>query len=533
MKHAVPTVRCWQYAVRWLLCLGLAGAAGAALAASPATARRTFDPLESSIQELQAAMGSGRTSAVALVDYYLARIEALNRAGPRLNAIATVNPRARQRAAMLDVERSEGRLRGPLHGVPVVVKDNFETRGMPTTAGSRVFKDFQPDRDAFLVQRLRAAGAVILAKTNMHEFAYGITSVGSGFGAVRNPYDPRRTPGGSSGGTGAAVAANLAVVGLGSDTCGSIRIPAAFNSLVGLRGTQGLLSRRGIVPLSHTQDIGGPLARSVLDLALTLDSLVLVDPEDPQTADSYGQVPDSYAAGLSPSALRGARIGVLEEVLLVDPEDAPVAEVVGSAVNDMQALGATVVRVSEPTLWPMLESRLNGFFVLIYDFKHDLNRYLAENPQAPVGSLAEIIAAGAHHPDVDASLRASEAMGSGSRRDYLEELAHRGRLRQLLLGIMARERLDALAYPSVRRPPAQLGKEQPGSNCLLAANSGLPALTLPAGFTANGLPVGLELLGVPWSEARLLDLAYAFEQGAGRRRPPPLDRDRKSSASDQ
>ena len=488
--------------------------------------------MEASILELQAAMGSGRTTSVELVDYYLGRIKALDDAGPRLNAIAVINPRARQRAAMLDVERAEGRVRGPLHGVPVVVKDNFETRGMPTTAGSLVLRDFQPDRDAFLVQRLRAAGAVILAKTNMHEFAYGITSVGSGFGAVKNPYDVRRTPGGSSGGTAAAVTANLAAVGLGSDTCGSIRIPAAFTNLVGLRGTQGLLSRRGMVPLSRTQDIGGPLARSVLDLAITLDSLVLVDPEDTQTADSYGQVPDSYAAGLSPSALRGARIGVLEEVLLVEPEDGTVAAVVGSAVNDMQALGANIVRVSEPTLWPMLESRLNGFFVLIYDFKQDLNRYLGDNPAAPVGSLAELIAAGLHHPDVDGSLRASEAMGPASRRDYLEELAHRGRLRQLLLGIMARERLDALAYPSVRRVPARLGQEQPGSNCLLSANSGLPALSMPAGFTPGGLPVGLELLGTPWSEGRLLDLAYAFEHGAAQRRPPPLEGDQRRSKDD-
>jgi amidase len=497
-------------------------AMGASAAAPAAPEEAPFDPMEASILGLQAAMGSGRTTAVALVDYYLARIEALDRAGPTLNAIATVNERARQRAANLDRERAAGRVRGPLHGIPIVVKDNFETRGMPTTAGSLALEGFAPDRDAFLVQRLREAGAIVLAKTNMQEFAYGITSLGSGFGVVRNPYAPNRNPGGSSSGTAAAVAANLAVIGLGTDTCGSIRIPAAFNNLVGLRGTQGLTSRRGIVPLSSTQDIGGPLARSVMDVALTLDAIAGFDPQDDQTAEGYGRGSTSYAAGLNATALQGARIGVLEEALLVDPQDRSVANVVGFAVDDMRALGATVVRVSVPGLWRAFESRMNGFFVLVYEFKRDINAYLTENPDAPVRSLADIIATGVFHPAVDDSLRASEAMGPGSRREYLEALAQRDALRRLLLATMARERLDVLVYPTVRRTAAPVGAPQPGSNCLLAANTGLPALSMPAGFTAQGLPVGIELLGVPWSEQRLLALAYAYEQGAGKRQPPNL-----------
>jgi amidase len=503
-----------------VLLTGAMGAAGAAPA--PVAEETPFDPMEASILGLQAAMGSGRTTAVALVDYYLARIEELDRAGPTLNAIATVNERARQRAASLDRERAAGRVRGPLHGIPIVVKDNFETRGMPTTAGSRALEGFAPERDAFLVQRLREAGAIVLAKTNMQEFAYGITSVGSGFGVVRNPYAPNRNPGGSSSGTAAAVAANLAVIGLGTDTCGSIRIPAAFNNLVGLRGTQGLTSRRGIVPLSSTQDIGGPLARSVMDLALTLDVIAGFDPKDDQTAEGYGRGSASYAAGLNATALQGARIGVLEEALLVEPQDRSVANVVGFAVDDMRALGATIVRVSVPGLWKAFESRLNGFFVLVYEFKRDINAYLMENPDAPVRSLADIIATGAYHPDVNDSLRASEAMGPGSRREYLEALAQRDALRRLLLATMAREGLDVLVYPTVRRTSAPVGAPQPGSNCLLAANTGLPALSIPAGFTPQGLPVGIELLGVPWSEQRLLALAYAFEQGAGKRQPPNL-----------
>ena len=216
----------------------------------------------------------------------------------------------------LDDERKQHPSDSLLHGIPVLVKDNYETRGMSTTAGSKLFENHAPDRDAFLVQRLKQAGALILGKTNMHEFAYGITTVGSGFGATRNPYDPSRNPGGSSGGTGAAIAANFAAVGMGSDTCGSIRIPAAHNNLVGLRGTQGLSSRAGIVPLSHSQDIGGPLARSVQDLAIVLDATVGEDPQDSQTASSRGNVPASYLAALQ--MRKDVRIGLLTDWLVVE-----------------------------------------------------------------------------------------------------------------------------------------------------------------------------------------------------------------------
>jgi len=508
---------------RWVMVLTVV-TTGSLTASAAAAAEEVdpFDPQEASILALQGAMGTGRTSAAALVDYYLARIEAFDRDGPELNAIAALNERARQRALALDRERAEGRIRGPLHGIPVVVKDNYETRGMPTTAGSKALAGFAPDRDATLVARLRQAGAIILGKTNMQEFAYGVTSVGSGFGMVRNPYDLARNPGGSSSGTAVAVTANLAVLGLGTDTCGSILLPAAFNNLVGLRPTQGLTSRHGIVPLARSQDVGGPLTRSVMDMALVLDVLAGFDPKDEQTAASYGRVPESYTDGLSPTALRGARIGVLEEALLVQPQDRSVANVVGFAVDDMRALGATVVRVRVSELWDAFETYMNGFQVLVYEFKRDINAYLSDHPAAPVASLADIIAANVHHPDVDGSLRASQAMGPANRRAYLEALAQRENLRNMLLAAMARGRLDALVYPTVRRAPAPAGAAQPGSNCLLSANTGLPALSVPAGFTAQGQPVGLELLGAPWSEPRLLALAYAYEQGAGKRRPPPL-----------
>jgi Asp-tRNA(Asn)/Glu-tRNA(Gln) amidotransferase A subunit family amidase len=409
-----------------------------------------------------------------------------------------------------------------LHGIPIVLKDNMHTTDMPTTAGSELLAGFVTVDDAAVVERLRAAGAVLLAKANMHEWAYGITNVGSGFGATRNAYDPGRNPGGSSGGVAVAVTANLAAAGVGTDTCGSIRIPAAHNDLVGMRATQGLVSRRGIVPLSHSQDIPGPLARSVTDVALLLEVLAGVDPDDPQTAEGYGRAPEKYAEDLNPVALNGARIGILEDLLLAEPADAEVADVIGRAAAELQSLGAVIERVALPEYWEIVEPRLDGLYVLVYEFKHDIDHYFAITPGVPIRSLGDLLASGIYHPELEASLKASAAMGKRNRREYLEALLDRQRLRQSVLALMARERLDALVYPSIRRVAAPLGAPQPGSNCALAANTGLPALSLPAGFTAAGLPVGIELLGVPWSEARLLSFGYAYEQVARQRVPPPL-----------
>lgn len=516
-------MHCLRILVVVFLALVPAGYARAA-AADGSAERQTvpFEILEAGIPELQIAMGAGRLTARQLLDYYLARIAAFDRAGPKLNAVAVINPAAQQIADALDRERADKGPRGPLHGIPIIVKDNYETIGMPTTVGSVLLEGFQPDNDALQVSRLRAAGAIIIGKANMHEWAYGITTVGSGFGATRNPYSTQRNPGGSSGGTAAAVAANFAVAGMGSDTCGSIRIPAAHNNLVGLRGTQGLSSRRGIVPLSHTQDIGGPLARSVVDLALLLDATVGFDAGDPQTADSVGKIPQTYLAALQPDALRGKRIGVVENLLLVDPEDTEVVSVIGDALDAMQALGAHLERIRIANFAELVGTRLNGFFVLTYDFKYDINRYLAGHANAPVKSLSEILQSGSYHPAVAEPLRNSEAMNAASEADYLAELQHRAVFRRAVLQTMAESELDALAYPTIRRKASLLGEVQPGSNCRLSANTGLPAISVPAGFTADGLPVGIELLGGMWQEADLLGMAYALEQAVKLRRSPVL-----------
>jgi Asp-tRNA(Asn)/Glu-tRNA(Gln) amidotransferase A subunit family amidase len=493
-----------------------------ALLACPAPRAGDFDPAEKSILELQLAMGRGEASAVDLVDAYRARIDAFDVGGPALNSLARLDPRAREIAAMLDRERAEQGPRGPLHGIPVVVKDNFETRGMATEAGSLALRGFAPDRDAELVRRLRDAGAVILGKTNMHEFAYGIESVGSAFGVTRNPYDPGRNPGGSSGGTGAAVAASFASVGLGSDTCGSIRDPAAHNALVGLRGTQGASSRRGIIPLSSTQDIGGPLARSVTDLALVLDVTTGYDPGDPQTAASVGRLAGSFTQDLHPDALRGARIGIVTNLVRAAPEDEAVARVFDAAMAELRGLGAETVDVSTAELMAEVRAVDDGFYVLAHDFGRDIDRYLAGHPNAPVSGIRDILESGLVIATVQPLIAWSLAVQEDPPERYLAEHAKRERLAAELRQLMAAQQLDALAYPTLTRIAAPIGEMQQGDNCHLSAVSGFPAITVPAGFTREGLPVGLELLGRPWDDAALLGLAYAFEQATRHRRPPRL-----------
>lgn len=479
-----------------------------------------FELLGGTIAEMRAALVTGAVSSRELVAGYLARIAAYDQARPGLNAISAVSVSALAEADVCDAERRAGGGQGWLHGIPVIVKDNYETREMPTSVGSAALRGWVAPGDGEIVRRLRAAGAVIIAKANMHEFAYGITTVGSLFGATRNPYGVGRNPGGSSGGTGAAVAAGFAAVGLGSDTCGSIRIPAAHNCLAGIRPTQGLTSRAGIVPLSSTQDIGGPMGRSVTDVAIVLDAIAGFDPADAQTAASDGHVPASYTDGLRLEALRGARIGVLGAMFGADPLDAEVGGIVRRACAEMAALGAEVEEVEIPGLAGLLNDRMNGGLVLVHDFKFDIDAYFASRPTAPVRSLAEVLESGRFHPDVEPHLRASAAVESRDTAEYWAHVAKRARVREAVLGMMAARRLDAIAYPPIRRTAVAIGEMQVGSTCRLAAHSGLPAVVVPAGFAGDGMPVGVEMIGRAWSEARLLGLAYAYEQGTRYRRAP-------------
>ncbi len=479
----------------------------------------SFELMEATIPQLQAALAAGTITSRDVVSMYLARIEAYDQRGPALNAISVINANAIAEAAALDAERRAGTVRGPLNGIPVIVKDNYETVGMQTANGSKAFAGFVPPNDAYLVRKLRAAGAIVIAKSNMHEFARGITTIGSLFGATRNPYALDRNPGGSSGGTGAAIAANFAEVGMGSDTCGSIRIPSAHNSLVGIRGTQGIASRSGIIPLSSTQDIGGPIGRTVTDIAIVLDAIVGYDPTDEQTAASVGNIPKSYTDFLQLSGLRGARIGVVTALLGSDPEDAEVAMVVRGAVNEMKSQGAEVVDVAIPGLTDLIaDDRLLS--IIAQDFKFDFNAYLVTRPNAPMHSLEEVLASGKYHPSLQQPLTNSQMIESRDTKEYLLRIVNRNILREAIHKTMADNRVDALAYPTIRRKAKLIGEPQQDPNCRLSSQSGLPAITVPGGFTPDGLPVGLELLGRAWSEPQLIRVAYAYEQATHHRHQP-------------
>ncbi len=482
----------------------------------PPPAPGGFEVMETSISQLNLALESGEVTSEALVRLYLQRIAAFDQAGPSLNAVIAVSPDAIAEAAQLDIERGEGRVRGPLHGIPVLVKDNYDTANMPTTAGTVGLATSMPPDDAFQVRKLREAGAIILGKTNMHELARGITTVSSLTGQTRNPYDPSRNPGGSSGGTGAAIAASFAAVGMGSDTCGSIRIPSAHHALVGLRGTRGLASGDGIIPLSTTQDIGGPLARTVEDLAVTLDATVGYDPADPVTELSGGNIPSTYTESLDPDSLQTARLGVVVALMGTAGAEQPVRDVVALAIEEMTGLGAVVVEIEEPDLSEMLED----VSVIVQEFSFDFDAYLSRTPDAAIRSLRQLVELGLYHDIIDQGVRRSLEVESLDTDDYRTRIAKRDDVRAAVLAVMDEHQLDALLYPTIRQTARPVGQPQPGSNCALSALSGLPAITMPGGFADDGMPVGVELLGRAFSESRLIGLAYAFEQATGHRTPP-------------
>lgn len=465
-----------------------------------------FDVTEQSISQLQAAMASGEVSSRQLVEAYLARIKAYDGAGPSINSVLRINPAALTEAQALDKERAAKGPRGPLHGIPVLVKDNYNTVGVPTSGGTLALAAMQPKDDAFQVRRLKEAGAVILGKTTLHELAAGITNVSSLSGWTRNPYNLDRVPGGSSGGTAAAVAASFAAAGMGSDTCGSIRIPAANQNLVGLRPSMGLSSRSGVLPLSGSQDVAGPLARSVEDLALMLDATVGEDPADASTQAGVGHVPASYRALLQAGALRGARFGVLRVLFGKDPDDADTNAVMQKALDGLRAAGAEVRDVVVPDL----EGLLRDTSSIAHEFKFDLADYLTAQ-QAPVRSLGEVIERGLDHEQLDAVLRLRNTPVSRDTEGYRQTLAKRAALRAAIDNFMRSESLDALLYPSLQRRPALIGEPQRGANCQLSASTGLPAISVPAGFTPDQLPAGLELMGSAFSEAKLLAYAYDWE----------------------
>ena len=508
-----------------LVCFVLSAAAAVAVprvarAQQPprsAAAPAALEVFEKSILELQEMQSAGKVTSRALVEAYTARIKAYDQNGPKLNAIVMLNPHALEEADALDRERAQKGPRGPLHGIPVLVKDNYDTIDMPTGDGTLGLATLQSSADAFQVKRLRRAGAVILGKTTMHELAAGITTISSLTGATRNPYDPTRVPGGSSGGSAAAVAAGFAAAAMGSDTSGSLRIPAAFQNLFALRVTRGLSSRAGIAPLSSTQDVAGPLARSVTDLAILLDATVGSDPDDAVTASARSHIPKTYREMLRADGLNGVRIGVVNPLFGHSAGEEESGNIVRKALDAMKARGAQLVDV------PMagLDELMHQSGVIDYEFKFDLADYLGRHPNAPVKSLGEILDRGLYQEQLEDRLRLRNRPDTRDSDAYRQALEKRRELHNVLLAVLEQQHLDALAFPTLVREPAFIGEAQGGADaCQLSANSGLPEISLPAGFNANGLPVGMELLGKDFDEPVLLRLAYAWEQAAQPRRAP-------------
>jgi amidase len=491
---------------------------------------------ETSVTSLAAAMADGRLTAQRLTEMYLERIAALNTAGPELRAVIEVNPEALSIATALDHERSASGPRGPLHGIPILLKDNIDTADQTlTTAGSLALADTRPNLDATTAERLRAAGAVLLGKANLSEWANIRSShSSSGWsargGQARNPYHLTRNTSGSSSGSASAVAANLCAVSLGTETNGSILSPAHINGVVGIKPTVGLTSRAGVIPISHTQDTVGPFGRTVADAAAVLGALTGVDPRDPATTASAGLFHSDYMQFLDANALRGARVGIARQTFFGYSEKTdPIAE---AAIAILKGCGAEVIDPADIPTAKELESTPAELQVLLYELKADLNAYLATRPPAgAVRTLADLIAFNEAHANEELLyfgqdlFMAAEAKGPLSDQEYLDALAEIQRLSRGdgLDAVMEQYQLDALFMPTGN--PAWLidhvngDAPGPGGSSGPAALAGYPAINVPAGMVA-GLPVGVTFMGRAFSEPRLIALAYAFEQASQARVRP-------------
>ncbi|HEX3485067.1 MAG TPA: amidase family protein [Micropepsaceae bacterium] len=534
----------WGSAIVFAIVAGanLLGSAGVAYAQAAPTQTRAapFQVMETSIDTIHAAYKAGTLTAHQLVQKYLDRIAAYDKQGPKINAIITLNPHALEDADRLDDAYKKSGFVGAMHGIPVLVKDEIDVAGLPTTMGTVVFKDYKPTRDAFVVAQLRIAGAIILGKTTLSEFAIGDT-YGSMFGVTRNPYDLERTVGGSSGGSGAALAANFATVALGEETVASIRRPGGWNSLVTMRPTSGLVSRTGMWD-GYPTDFAtmGPMARNVRDLARLLDAMAAYDPEDPQTALGFGHTQGSYTRYLDRNGLKGARIGILREAIGVatepDSDDfKKVDDVFEKNIAELKAAGATIV---DPIVIPDLKMLLTKRVADTTASDEALRLYLARNPNSPFKNRQDI----ANSPLLDQSFPANKRTlwttpyAPTDAAKFGEYLKARTQLMTNILKVMADNRLDAIVHKTVEHQPTLI---KDGINPPYVSQKGVPSLntflvfvssmTVPSGFTSDNLPVGITFFGRPYSEPVLLKLGYAYEQATHHRVPPKTTPDLASA----
>ena len=487
--------------------------------------------MEETIADIHTAILSGEICCRDLVEFYIKRIDAYDKKGPGLNSVIMINPKALEEADKLDADFNKtGKLSGPLHGIPVLLKDNFDTCDMPTTAGSLSLAGSVPKADAFVTARLRKAGAIILAKTNLHEFAVWGETISSILGQTLNPYDLTRTPGGSSGGTGAGIAANFGIVGLGTDTINSIRSPASANSLAGIRPTIGLVSRNGIVPYSFTQDTAGPICRTVEDAAETLYAIAGYDCTDAQTAWGVGKVPCmGYAGYIKDNSMTGKPlgehncVGILESFFGKDEKHVEVNRLTRNAIKVLTETGMRTISVAENIDSDWLVSNVS---VHLDELKDHLNSYLRELPQdAQVHSLEEVMASGKYSPGIKANMDKAMALSLGTA-DYNKKLILRAEMQTKVMKLMADYKVDAIVYPHQQQLVCKVGESQQQRNGVLCSITGFPSIVVPAGFSLPtkdaplGVPVGLEIIGRPWSETLLLEIAYRFEQSSRFRKVP-------------
>ncbi|MFC1876057.1 amidase family protein [Thermodesulfobacteriota bacterium] len=478
---------------------------------------------EATIAEVHQGMKDGILTCRKLVEEYLARIDAYDRQGPKLNAVIYINPKALEEADALDQTFAAGGLSGSLHGIPVLLKDNVDTYDMPTTGGSLSLEGLTPEDDAFITRKFRESGALILAKMNLHEFAIWGETISSILGQTLNPYDLTRTPGGSSGGTGASIAGNYGMVGIGTDTINSIRSPASANNLVGIRPTIGLVSRDGIIPYSFTQDTAGPICRTVEDAVRVLDVIAGYDQADDETAWSIGRKPTSYGAFLKEDGLKEKRIGVLESFFGIDVIHKDTNKAVKSSIETMKDQGATIVSLNEKIDSDYL---VNEVSVHLHDLKDHLNVYLgALQEQASVHSVEEILVSGKYHAGIEENLKKAMVLSTGTP-EYNKRLVERNKLQTQVMKLIADYQLDALVYPHQKQLVCKVGGSQNERNGVLGSVTGFPSICVQAGFSTPsetsliGVPIGMEILGRPFSEAALIEIAYGFEQATHHRKPP-------------
>ena len=503
-----------------LLALGIT-----ALGFSPALRAAQFELTTASVADINAAFSAGALTSEKLTQLYLARIAAYDQAGPKLNAVILLNPKALEEARALDPERKAGKIRGPLHGIPVLVKDNYDTFDLPTTGGSIGFKDSPPPvHDAFMVKRLRDAGAIIIAKTNMDEMARGGNGVSSLGGQTLNAHRADLIPGGSSAGTGSGLAAIFAPIGLGTETGGSVRHPANDNNIVGMVATEGLLSRAGIMPISISQDRGGPMAQSVRDIAVALTVMAGVDANDQITRLSIGKTPSApYESLLTPGSLKGKRIGVLRDLFKTGPEHEPYNQLILAAIEALKKEGAIIIDpVSTGTdLFTMTQNQSLGN----YEYKWAFNAYLAaRGPNQPFYSLKDLLASGKFHERLKKNYTDSEAaLPMEQSAEYAGKYRNRAILKKTLEDLLTKFDLDAFVYPvrSGPLPAAGTWPLPPGiSGQSVSDYCGLPAITVPAGFTPDDTPEGVEFMAAAFEDAKLLQIAYGYEQATHLRKFP-------------